>query len=487
MYKGLLLGLSGIWLVALLLSFAGSLSFSPIALVASSVVLIASTALASLLCGWLFGVKSQLDSSFITGLILVFIFTPTADASLLIMLAFVGLVAGVSKYVVTFRGRHIFNPAAFAAVVIGLTGLGAASWWVATPALTPIVFLVGLIAVYQSKRYVVPGIFLAITIPVLLIQFLAYGATFEQSLWLLMSWPILFLAGIMLTEPLTLPPRKWQMCIVAAVVAVAFLIPLKVGSFQMTPALALLIGNLVAAIFAARQAITLVLKKRTALTPTTDEFIFETSVPLHYEPGQYMEVMLPHKRMDFRGARRRFSLTAVPGTKQASFGIKFYEPSSSFKRTLKALGEGASMRAVNVEGDFVLPRDTTRPLLFIAGGIGITPFISHLRSLQSDSKSRDIELIYAVSSPEEIAYKDVLVKSGIRVLIVSPKKPEQLPKHWSFSKSTRIDYDAFETLVPDTAERWAYISGPTPFVQYGKSRLRKLGVKSVKTDYFAGY
>ncbi len=487
MYKGLLLGLTGIWLVAILLSFMGTLNFSPLALAASTVALVGTTTLASLLCGWLFGVKSQLDSSFITGLILVFIFTPTLAGPQLLVLAFVGLIAGVSKYVITFRGRHIFNPAAFAAVVVGLTGLGAASWWVATPALTPIVLLVALVSVYQTKRFIVPGVFLAITIPVLLIQFLAFGATPIESVWLLMSWPILFLAGIMLTEPLTLPPRKWQMAIVAAVVAIAFLIPFKIGAFQMTPALALLIGNIVAAVFAARQAISLTLKKRTALTPSTDEFVFETSAPLHYEPGQYMEVMLPHKRMDFRGARRRFSITSIPNTNQASIGVKFYEPSSSFKRTLKALGDGATMRVVNVEGDFVLPKDTTRPLLFIAGGIGITPFMSHLRSLLSTKEPRDIELVYAVSNPEEIAYKEVLVKSGIRVVVVAAEKPKDFPKNWLYGKSSRINYEEFASLVPDASERWAYISGPTPFVQHGKSRLRKLGVKGIKTDYFAGY
>jgi len=487
MYKGLLLGLSGIWLVALVLSFVGQLGFSPLDLVLSTVVLIGSTYGASFLCGKLFGIKPHLDSSFITGLILAFLFTPTAEAPQLIMLAFAGVIAGTSKYVVTIRGRHIFNPAAFAVVVIGIAGLGAASWWVATPILTPIVLLVVLVSLYQSKRYAVVGTFLAIVIPALLIQFLAFGATWAESAWLLMSWPILFLAGIMLTEPLTLPPRKWQGCVVAAVVAVAFLLPLQFGSFQMTPALALIIGNIVAAIYAARQAIYLTLKKRTPLTPTTDEFVFETNVPVRYMPGQYMEIMLPHKRADFRGVRRRFSITSIPNMSQASFGIKFYEPSSSFKRTLRALGDGATLRATTIEGDFVLPTDSTKHLLFVAGGIGITPFISHLRWLETSPKPRNVVLVYAVSSIDEIAYKDVLLKSDARIIVVAPEKPKNLPKGWMFSKNSRIDYDSLESLVPDIKERWAYISGATPFVQHGKRQLRKLGVRAVKSDYFAGY
>lgn len=487
MYKGIGLGLWGIWVCALIFSLIGWLGFAPLELVASTAVLILSVYVASVLCGWLFGVRPQLDSSLITGLILAFLFMPTAEVPQLIMLAFAGLIAGASKFVVTWRGRHIFNPAAFAAVVVGLTGLGAASWWVATPLLTPIVLMVVLISLYQSKRWLVPGIFLAMTIPALVIQFLLFGATFGESLWLLMSWPLLFLAGIMLTEPLTLPPRKWQMYIVAAVVAVAFLLPIKVGAFQMTPALAVLIGNIVAAVFANRSAITLLFKKRRSLTPTTDEIIFETAAPLRFEPGQYMEITFPHSKTDFRGIRRRFSITSVPHTKEVTFGVKFYTPSSSFKKALRVLQPGTRLQATTVAGDFVLPKDSKRPLLFVAGGIGITPFISQLRSLHASLEPRDITLVYAVNDPTEIAYREVLEKSGATIVIVAPSKPADLPNHWKYSKGSRIDFAQLKELVPDVAERWAYASGPTPFVQNASHELRKLGVRGVKRDYFVGY
>ncbi len=487
MYKGIILGLLGIWVCALVFAFIGWLAFSPLELLASTAVLVVSVSVASVLCGWLFGIKPQLDSSIITGLIMAFIFSPTAEVPQLVMLAFAGLIAGASKFIVTWRGRHIFNPAAFAAVVIGLVGLGAATWWVATPVLTPIVLAVILVSLYQSKRWLVPGVFLAITIPVLVIQFLLFGATLNESIWLLMSWPILFLAGIMLTEPLTLPPRKWQMYIVAAIVAVAFLLPIKFGAFQMTPALALLVGNIAAAIFANRRAIILKFKKRQALTPTTDELVFETAVPLKFEPGQYMEVTFPHNKADFRGIRRSFSITSTPGDKDVTFGVKFYTPSSSFKKALKTLKPGVLIQATTIGGDFVLPKDTTRPLLFIAGGIGVTPFISQLTSTYYSSDTRDVTLVYAVNDPSEIAYRDSLEKSDVKVVIVAPSKPADLPKDWKYSKGSRIDFAHLPELVPDIAQRWAYVSGPTPFVQNASHELRKLDVRGLKHDYFVGY
>lgn len=470
MYKGISLGLSGIWFVALILSFVGLLDFAPLAMIASMAVLVFSTYFTSVLCGKLFGVQAHAESSLITGLILALIFLPVGDVAQLIVLAFVGMIAGASKFIITMRGRHVFNPAALAAVIIGLTGLGSATWWVATPVLTPIVLVVVLISLYQSKRFLVAGAFLAITIPAVIIQCLMFGATFTESLWLLMAWPLLFLAGIMLTEPLTLPPRKWQMYVVAIATAILFILPFKFGSFQFTPAVALIGGNIVAAIFASRQAIELTFKKRRALTPTTDELIFTPTTPLTYTSGQYLELTLPHKRADFRGTRRSFSVTSVPSEKDISFGIKFYDPSSSFKKNLRELKESDIIRATQVSGDFVLPKDVTKPLLFVAGGIGITPFISHLKSIAS--APRDITLIYAVNCPEEVAYKELLEKSGVKLIIIS---------------GARINYDELTELVPDIADRSAYASGPTPFVQDAKHNLRKLGVRSVKSDYFAGY
>lgn len=487
MYKGMSLGLTAIWAVALMLSFFGVLYFSPVALIASTVVLATSTFLASLACGKLFGVPSHLESSYITGLILVLIFTPIADVAGLVVLAFIGLIAGASKYVVILSGRHVFNPAAFAAVVVSLTGLSAASWWVATPVLTPIVLAVVIVSLYQTKRFAVAGVFLAIAVPIIMLQLYLFGTPFLEAAWLLLSWPLLFFAGIMLVEPLTLPPRKWQMYIVAAVTGLLFAIPIKMGAFEMTPALALIAGNIVAVIFARRQAIRLTFKGRTSLTPLSDEYTFTTSKPVYFVPGQYMEISLPHTKKDTRGIRRSFSITSLPGSKQISFGIKFYEPSSTFKKALKAIKAGTVINATNVAGDFVLPNVSKQPLLFIAGGIGITPFIGHLRWLRSKNESRDIVLLYAVGAPQDIAYQDELEALGVKTVIISEHEPTGLPKAWHYVPSGLLTKDLLASTVEDIADRIVYVSGPTPFVQSVRRHAKSLKALKVVSDYFSGY
>ena len=487
MYKGMGIGLLGIWVVALVLAFFGLIDYSPIAMVVSLVVAVASVYGASYACGRIFGVHVHRDSSLITGFILALIISPTLEVGGLVVLLFAGIIAGVSKFIVVHKGRHIFNPAALAAFVIGIAGLGGASWWVATPALTPIVLVVIGISLYKMHRVSVAAVFLAVSVPLLLIVFAAYGTSFEDSLQLLLSWPLLFVAGVMLTEPLTLPPRKWQMYVEAAIVGVLFAIPFNLIIVEMTPALAILIGNVVATIFAARERISLVFKKRRALTPTADEYIFAPNKPINFTPGQYLEIQLPHKKADFRGYRRSFSVTSIPGKDEIAFGIKFYTPSSSFKSALKALPLGSTISATGYWGDFVLPKNPNTPVLYIAGGIGITPFISHLQATENLKDVRNTVLIYAVNNPDEIAYKEILVRSGIKVIVVTKEKLQNLPHNWKQVKNTRISEEIIAKAVADVSSRHAYVSGPTPFVGAAKQALKALKAKHIETDYFVGY
>ena len=201
MYKGMTFGLLSIWSVAFVLTFFGLISFTPLAMVVSLLVVVVSVYGASYACGKLFGVHVHAESSVITGLILALIISPTLEVGGLVVLFFAGVIAGVSKFVVVHKGRHIFNPAALGAFVIAVVGLGGASWWVATPVLTPIVLMVILISLYKSHRFAVAGVFLAVAIPILLITFAMFGANFMESLTIL---PI----RTTITRVCCLPPMK---------------------------------------------------------------------------------------------------------------------------------------------------------------------------------------------------------------------------------------------------------------------------------------
>ena len=469
MYKVAAIALSVLFVVALVCSFLGLVVYSPLEMIASLLVLGFSVWLTSLVFAVLFRIRAHSESSFITALILFFVLSPTVELSGLVALGLVGAIAGASKFILAYQGRHIFNPVAIAAVIAGLTGITSASWWVGTPLLVIPTVLLGAAILIKTRRLALAGTFAAIAMVLVFIQLLNGGQTPSESAVLLLSWPILFFASFMLTEPLTLPGKKWQQITEAGIVAIIFAVPFGIGDFSTTPALALVMGNLLAFGFMRRQKIVLTFQEKKQMTHNTFEFIFAPQKPQVFQPGQYIEITVPHAKDDLRGSRRSFSVTSVPGQDELSLGIKFYEPSSTFKKALMGLEKGMVVQATGISGDFTLPKDPSLPLLFIAGGIGITPFVGQLRALEQRNEKRDIVVLYMVASDADVAYHQYLQETGSKVLVMThPGK-------------------TLQDLVPDIAKRAVYISGPPAMVDSFKAQAKKLNVQKIKTDYFIGY
>ncbi|MDB5179633.1 MAG: hypothetical protein JWN12_265 [Candidatus Saccharibacteria bacterium] len=477
-----------LFVIALVLAFLGVIAYSPLAMIVSVTVIGFSVLLTSMLFGLIFGVRVHTESSFITAVILFFIFTPTLEVSGLLGLVLVGMIAGASKFILAFKGRHIFNPAAIAAFIIGLTGIAHASWWVGTPLLIIPTFLLGFAVLQKTRRVPSSGTFIGLATVLVIIVLMVEGETLGGSLVLWLSWPVLFFSSFMLTEPLTLPGKKWQQILEAAVVAILFAIPINIGDFSTSPAFALVIGNLIAFGFTRRQKVTLTFVEQKQLTPTTYEFIFTPRTPLRYAAGQYLEIRVPHKHDDFRGSRRSFSITSAPGEETLRLGVKFYEPSSSFKKALRTLEKSAVIESTGISGDFTLPKDKLTPLLYVAGGIGITPFISHLQTLKRRNEARDSVLFYSINSIDELAYKDILESAGIKVFIITKTNQRlTLPKNWVHINEPFITKEVLATYISDVDTRTAYISGPPLMIDGVKKQLKQLHVTHIKTDYFIGY
>ncbi len=200
-----------------------------------------------------------------------------------------------------------------------------------------------------------------------------------------------------------------------------------------------------------------------------------------------MELTLPHRGADQRGLRRTFSIASAPTAELVKFGIRTSERSSSFKTTLLALKPGEQVTATAVGGDFVLPKDAAKPVLLVAGGIGITPFVSHLAEIEAGGSARDAVLVYTTASSDELAYAERLDAGGHRVLLVAPTKPAKLPKTWTYLGAGPVTAELLLSAVPDATKRTAYVSGPPGLVRALTPALRRAGVRSVKTDYFSGY
>jgi glycine betaine catabolism B len=128
-----------------------------------------------------------------------------------------------------------------------------------------------------------------------------------------------------------------------------------------------------------------------------------------------------------------------------------------------------------------LPEDRNKKLVFIAGGIGITPFRSMIKYMLDTNEKRSVVLYYLNRKPDDIAYKDIFDKAekqlGIKVIYSILDVP------------SASYYNKITVEIPDYKERYFYVSGPNAMVTAFENNLRKIGVKKnhIKTDYFPGF
>ncbi|HSE60716.1 MAG TPA: hypothetical protein VLA88_00300 [Candidatus Saccharimonadales bacterium] len=491
MYRLLLCGLMIIAGSAIGLSVVGLLDHNWLSLAISAVLLPGVCFVANKVFAYIFGAATNHESALITGLILFCIFLPPQTITQAATLALVGVIAMASKYILTFHKRHIFNPAAIAAVIIGLSGLMYAGWWIATAVMLPIGAIFGLLILRKLHRFTMFSVFLVIALMVVFITSQGDGRTVQQILVdSFVSWPLLFFGAVMLTEPLTTPPtKKWQL-MYGGLVGLLLGSRLHVGDFYMTPEIALVLGNLFSfATNSLRRRVPLKLISRQEIAPNTFHFTFQPASPIRHMAGQYAEVTLPLAHADSRGNRRTFTIASSPTEDTVQFGIKMNTPPSAFKKVLNAMNPGGHMSTNHIAGDFVLPNDTNAKLIFIAGGIGITPFRSMLKYLLDTDQTRDIVLFYQVLAPQQIAYRDLITeaaKNGVKaVYVITDKQPADLTD--TEYEQGFITPEMIGKHVPDVPERIFYISGPPAMVKNYTKMVRTMHAKGVKTDYFPGY
>jgi ferredoxin-NADP reductase len=152
---------------------------------------------------------------------------------------------------------------------------------------------------------------------------------------------------------------------------------------------------------------------------------------------------------------------------------------------------GDTIVAGQLAGDFVLPRDKKKKLVFIAGGIGVTPFHSMLEHLLAKKEKRDIVLIYSNKTIEDVAYVGLLDRAdrelGIKIVpVFSNQTPELLAKN---EFPSVVDQHLILSEIPDYEDRLFYISGPHGMITAFSDLLHQLGVprRRIKKDFFPGF
>ena len=477
--------------VAVLLSFARILSYDPYALLFSTAFLLAACAITNWIFARTFGVPANVESAYISALILALIITPLQSYNDLWFLGWAAVLSMASKYILAIKGKHLFNPVAFAVMLTYFTINQSASWWIGDASLLPFVLAGGLLVVRRIRRFDLVLSFLLATVVTVVAGSLFSAADLAATLQrLVLSSPLLFFAFILITEPLTTPPTRKLQIYYGILVGFLFTPLVHIGPLYITPELALVLGNIFSYIVSPKTRLALKLKQKVQIAPNIYEFTFASAGKLAYAPGQYMEWTLGHPDPDSRGNRRYFTLASAPTERDLRLGVRFSQDSSSFKEAMLSLDSSHEIVASQLAGDFVLPVNLAQKCVLIAGGIGITPFRSMLKYLLDTHQRRPMILFYANATADEIVFKDILDRAekelGIKT-IYTLTDASKLPPNWG-KYVGRIQPEWIKKLVPGYRRATFYISGPTGMVVSVHDTLRELGIKDrhIKTDYFSG-
>lgn len=220
------------------------------------------------------------------------------------------------------------------------------------------------------------------------------------------------------------------------------------------------------------------------------ELMFEKPEGFVYEPGQFLEIYLQHPDQDDRGIKRWFTMSSSPTESDLMITTRLVEKHSSFKEALFKLNSGDNIKAKGPMGSFLLPKDTAKPVVWIAGGIGITPFRSQMKFLLDNKGQRDITLIYSNRTINDVCFADLweTAKSNLKNFKYVQTLVDEVPDNWMGGTGV-VDEEMIKKAVSNITESEFYVSGPEPMVEAFKPMLEKMGVseENIHQDWFPNY
>jgi ferredoxin-NADP reductase len=207
-----------------------------------------------------------------------------------------------------------------------------------------------------------------------------------------------------------------------------------------------------------------------------------------FRPGQYFWVELPDRGYsDDKGLRRHISIVTSP-TEPGVLGLATRMRDSAFKRTLAELQVGDEVEVEEPKGTFLLPEDTSRDYVFIAGGIGITVFRSMLRYIADTELPYRVTLIYSNRNRSAAAFLDELQEleeriPGLSVVLTMTDEPD-----WG-GETRHIDERFLHDHLGDDLARSTYLVAGPPGMAEAVGDLLKGAVPEdqVIVGKFSGY
>ena len=205
-----------------------------------------------------------------------------------------------------------------------------------------------------------------------------------------------------------------------------------------------------------------------------------------FKAGQAVYVTLPVlKEADGKGRARTFSIASAPDDADLMIATRLTD--SALKRSLASLPVGSAVEVEGPYGDLTLHDDVTHPAVFLAGGIGITPFRSMIRDAAKHGRIRDLYLFYSNRSSEDAAFLFELGQAarenpGFKLVATMTDAGDWRGEHGFITR------EMIERHVGDIASPVFYLAGPPAMVAAMATLLKNAGVKpeNIRAEEFAG-
>jgi ferredoxin-NADP reductase len=236
-------------------------------------------------------------------------------------------------------------------------------------------------------------------------------------------------------------------------------------------------------------------KQSTAVPLVSREAVAEGTIALRiakpagftHLAGQSITLSLTGPSLtDAKGNSRQLTVASAPHEPELMVAIRVR--GSEFKRTLKDLAIGSPVRVSGASGRMTLHEDALRPAVFIAGGIGITPFLAMVRHAAHAKLPHRIVLFYSNRRPEDAAFLAELQQleetyPNFRLIATMTDAPGWV------SERGMINAGMLYRHVPDVRAPIYYFAGPGPMVTAMGKMLRAIGVapKDMRSEAFYGY
>ncbi len=233
------------------------------------------------------------------------------------------------------------------------------------------------------------------------------------------------------------------------------------------------------------------LTKREEVTEGTMAFHFAKPADFQFRAGQSVDItLLNPPEADAEGNTRAFSIASAPFDEDLMIATRMRD--TAFKRALRNALPGLQVKIEGPSGSFVLHRKAEKPAVFLAGGIGITPFLSIIRQAAHDKAPHQLHLFYSNRRPEDAAFLDRLLAAPKQNphfhLIATMTEMNKSRRPWN-GETGFINSDMISKHLPSLQGPIYYLAGPPAMVAAMRRILTGAGVDEddIRTEEFSGY